>query len=178
MAKQCKVPGCMNTTEKGAWGYCGMHYMRMKRYGDVNYVTPHYQFRKNCRAAQPTLGDCKETTYKKCLGRHAHRRVMENYLGRKLESNEIVHHIDGNRHNNSLSNLTILTRAEHARLHFTGVDQSYHEKPVKCIFPDGSETAFKSGAEAARQTGVAHANISAVCKGKYKQCNGLKFEFI
>jgi len=178
MVKQCKVPGCTNTTEKGAFGYCGMHYMRMKRYGDVNYVTSHDQFRKNCRAGQPTLGDCKDTTYKKCLGRHAHRKIMEKHIERRLRSDEIVHHIDGNRHNNDISNLEILTRAEHARLHFSGVDQSYHSKPVKCIYLNGNEEIFKSGAEAGRITGVAPTNISAVCKGKYKQCNGLKFEFI
>ena len=177
MVKLCKVPGCTNTNEKGAKGYCGMHYMRMKRYGDVNYITPHCQFRKNCRAAQPTLGQCKDTTYKKCMGRHAHRRIMETHMKRKLRSNEIVHHIDGNRHNNVLSNLKILTREEHARFHFTGVDQSYHEKPVICTYPNGTEEAFKSGVAASRKTGVASANISACCRGKFKQCNGYKFRF-
>lgn len=46
-----------------------------------------------------------------------HRYIMEQFLGRKLKSNEIVHHIDGNKRNNNLSNLEILTRSEHARLH-------------------------------------------------------------
>lgn len=46
-----------------------------------------------------------------------HRRVMEDYLGRKLRSDEIIHHIDENKHNNKISNLKIVTRAEHAKIH-------------------------------------------------------------
>lgn len=49
--------------------------------------------------------------------RAEHRIIVENYLGRKLESNEIVHHLDGNKLNNEISNLMIVTRAEHARIH-------------------------------------------------------------
>lgn len=46
-----------------------------------------------------------------------HRIVMENHLGRELDSDEIVHHIDGDGENNALDNLRLTTRAEHARLH-------------------------------------------------------------
>jgi hypothetical protein len=38
--------------------------------------------------------------------------LMEKELGRKLESNEVVYHIDGNKYNNELSNLEVITRAE------------------------------------------------------------------
>jgi len=46
-----------------------------------------------------------------------HRHVMELKLGRKLTSAEIVHHGDGNPLNNDPSNLVVLSRAEHQRLH-------------------------------------------------------------
>jgi hypothetical protein len=36
-----------------------------------------------------------------------HRQVMEEYLGRKLHSHETVHHKDGDRANNDLSNLEL-----------------------------------------------------------------------
>ena len=39
-----------------------------------------------------------------------HRKVLEEHLGRKLKSEEIVHHIDGDKQNNDLNNLQIMTR--------------------------------------------------------------------
>jgi len=51
---------------------------------------------------------------------HEHRIIMEALMGRKLGSNEVVHHIDENRLNNHPENLQMMTRAEHNRLHFAG----------------------------------------------------------
>jgi hypothetical protein len=46
-----------------------------------------------------------------------HRDVMERKLGRKLLSNEIVHHKNEVKTDNEPSNLETLTRAEHTSLH-------------------------------------------------------------
>jgi DNA-directed RNA polymerase specialized sigma24 family protein len=42
-----------------------------------------------------------------------HRLVVEEHLGRPLTSDEVVHHIDHNPLNNDISNLKVMTRAEH-----------------------------------------------------------------
>lgn len=50
-------------------------------------------------------------------GRSVHVVKMEDRLGRRLKEDEVVHHIDGDKSNNSESNLALCTRAGHTRLH-------------------------------------------------------------
>jgi len=49
-----------------------------------------------------------------------HRYVMEQYLGRKLVKGELVHHIDHDSLNNDISNLEVVTQAQHNKIHRTG----------------------------------------------------------
>jgi len=62
-------------------------------------------------------GKGKKHPYVKYYGRHMHRVVAEEMLGRKLTSKEIVHHIDGDPKNNAPENLLVTNRRKHAEIH-------------------------------------------------------------
>jgi len=64
-------------------------------------------------------------SYPKLRGKHAHRRVMEEKLGRKLSPNEIVHHKNENKQDFSPNNLELTTRKQHTTLHSTRYTRMY-----------------------------------------------------
>lgn len=66
-----------------------------------------------------------------------HILAAEQMLGRSLTSEEVVHHIDENKSNNSFTNLIVFkTRADHSRFHKTGIkikENDYYISPSnKC----------------------------------------------
>lgn len=46
-----------------------------------------------------------------------HRLIVEEHLGRYLTDEEEVHHINHNKQDNRISNLQVLTKKEHRRIH-------------------------------------------------------------
>ena len=77
--------------------------------------------------SRPTVGfwyDKNGYINKKINGKNIklHREVMEEYLGRKLSVDEIVHHINENKLDNRIENLMIMTKSEH---------QSHHANKAK-----------------------------------------------
>jgi hypothetical protein len=116
MLDACIIEGCCKPVKYNKM--CGMHAQRVRRYGDPHYVTPEQQRRANNRAAQLARFDSvKPNTYRKRHGRHEHRVIAEQMIGRFLLPGEIVHHIDGNKQNNHPSNLQVMTQDHHLREH-------------------------------------------------------------
>lgn len=60
-----------------------------------------------------------------------HRWIMEQHLGRKLKSSEVVHHIDGNTLNNAFENLKLMSDFCHKQLH--SIIPTWTKKHDSCI---------------------------------------------
>src|ERR1700704_1673581 len=86
----------------------------------VGHSTLHF-CNRDCYAAHKRVGSISSYGYRVfCInGRDVfeHRLVMENHIGRRLGSKEIVHHVDGNKLNNDISNLRVMDRGDHIRHH-------------------------------------------------------------
>ena len=85
---------------------------------NTKFLTSEEQTRRgrmNNGDKQRDRGTCKG--YRKVAGKHEHRSVMENHIGRKLTSNDIVHHRNRNKRDNRLSNLKLTTRSDHIAEH-------------------------------------------------------------
>lgn len=67
-----------------------------------------------------------------CGSMYEHTMVMEQHLNRALYDNEVVHHIDGDKQNNQLDNLDVMTVKQHNKCHGQGANKLLFE-----LYKDG-----------------------------------------
>lgn len=108
-------------------------FSELARKNNPTKMTP--EVREKLRNARLGTGEGKG--YGKLYGKLEHRAVVEQALGRELRSDEVVHHKDGNKRNNTLGNLQVMTKAEHTRLHA----RQRREAKQKEVVPDEVRTA-------------------------------------
>ena len=125
---------------------------------------------------------------------HLHRLVWESFVG-EIPKGCIIHHKDGNKQNNRLSNLQLVTTKEHHDIHIkehprmitamNHYNQIAKPKTISQYTLDGKFIAdYQNAKEASDATGVCQRNILQVCsktefsKGHYrKQAGGYKWKF-
>ena len=128
--------------------------------------------REKHRAARVDTGASK--TYRKMFGRHEHRVVAEQILGRPLLPGEVVHHINGDKRDNRPENLEVLPcQAVHARGHFLGPENP-RARAVVCL-DTGLE--YLTIHAAALAVGVNAKSISMVCRGVRNHAGGLRWSY-
>jgi len=50
-------------------------------------------------------------------GRKEHLLIMEQHIGRKIKPGEVVHHKNGNKLDNRIENLELMSWSDHSKLH-------------------------------------------------------------
>ncbi len=92
--------------------------LRMTEYNEKHNPTSMTLERKEHLSQSRRKSSEERSSYEKYHGRHLHRVIMEHIIGRELLPTEVVHHIDGNKQNNSPENLQLFSsKAEHSRFH-------------------------------------------------------------
>ena len=106
---KCSVSGCRKPMR--AKTFCSTHYAIWSRNGSPTV----YRKRHDGTGGLTKDGYLLITIHgRKIL---EHRYVMQQILGRPLEQNEIVHHINGDRLNNHPTNLILMSLAAHTKQH-------------------------------------------------------------
>lgn len=83
----------------------------------------------------------------KKIRKFRHRLVAEYFIPNP-DNKEFVNHIDGNKHNNDISNLEWVSQSENEKHKFHSLSYKPTKQPLKAIFKDGSEIYFESRVEA------------------------------
>lgn len=108
---------------------CGKEFMTHQCYEKRN--RNHRFCSKKCEGEYRSLKNTKDSWQGGCIAKSTgykyimldgkqveeHRLVMEKHLGRPLAKNEVVHHINGDKLDNRIENLSLMTRTEHQKLH-------------------------------------------------------------
>lgn len=106
-----------------------------------------------------------------------HRLVAESYLERKSDCHE-VNHIDGDKTNNSISNLEWCDRSKNMLHAHDNMLLTTRTPVIATDISNGNRLSFKGQREAARCLNLNQGNINHALKRKNGTCGGYRFEYV
>lgn len=89
-------------------------------------ITCKNSYQKTLTKSESPFGNYKGGTLSKagyiviCIDgvrKYQHRDIMEKHIGRSLEEDELVHHINHDRKDNRIENLQLVKKSEHSKIH-------------------------------------------------------------
>lgn len=94
-----------------------------------------------------------------------HRIAMENYLGRLLDDDEVVHHLNEDKKDNDIANLELCLKGEHAKTH----SLAQGRKMVVLCCPECGELFKRRLGQTYLQKGTKYTCCSRSCRGKFNR---------
>jgi hypothetical protein len=99
------------------------------------------------------------------------------FLNYNYDLNKVINHIDGNKSNNTLENLEIISKSENALHSIYILNNKIFKRKVYYIDNEGNEQIFESAKSASEITGIDNSSILKCCKNKIKLAGNLKWKF-
>lgn len=162
--------------------------------GCNEYININFKNTKRCKKCKPSItkGGHLHFGFRyngKLIHKSLHVAIFESYNKIIVPNNYVIHHIDGNPQNNTLSNFFMLPDKAHRKLHRLNdyektfkialeIAHKLKEKPIIQYTLDGKIiNEYNSAVEAQKITKIPQSNISSCCLNKRKTAGGFIWKF-
>ena len=109
---------------------------------------------------------------------YIHVIVAISYLNYIPHNNYVINHIDGNKGNNNLNNLEIVTQKDNMKHSVIINNDKIFRRGVYYINNDNEKVSYISAKEASSITGIDNSSILKSCKSDNKKAGNIKWRFM